>query len=824
MADPYRFAEVLGRYVQRSTYSTGQLASLTTLPKTTIGNWLEGRVKRPRYWQGIVELALAMRLTEAETNELLAAAQQPTIQELRTTATPQENELFTFWQTAVSLQPPPIPFQAIPLPPYFVGREAEQAHLAKLLRQETHPAVTCLHGMAGVGKTTLAAQMAYQLRDQFADGVLWARLDSSDTMSILATFTDAYQRDVAQYHDIASRSRVVRDLLTNKQTLLVLDNAQTSAQIEPLLPPTGRCAVLVTTRRQDLAILAGVHRLELRPFSAESNSGQQLFAKILGQSRTQAEGPHLQQIAEALGQLPLALVIAASRLAYEPGWQTATFETRLQNIQKRLQALQYDTQSVHRSFQFSFDLLNDAAQRIFALLGLLGRQDFAPDTVTALTAYDQEEVEDQLRHLFSLSLLQAGENGRFQLHPLLHDFAQTLPHTEDAQTKIVHYWATFVSKNKNRFTTLAQEMGHIRVALDTAVQKKMHTPLGQLMNDLMPFFIARGNYELADQYLTQAEIVPTELNNQLWLLKGQLERHRQNLDLAETVLEKGLKKAEQTEDTIQIAHFLAELGIIQNCHARFDQGKAYLTKALKLAQQIPNNEGLLLDILTELGVLATMEDADSLAEQYYREGLPLALAHENKTYAVLLLKSLGAVRHLDGDRAEAKQLFEQGYLLAQDLGFHKGLMLLSNNLAVIAFHEDEQQQADAYLRQALQEAETIVDLQAMSMLYENLAKLARHNGRFAESQQYFEQALHVAQTRDAAATIMLTYRELGMLAARRGDLETAVSHFEKAHGLAQTISDRWVAEIEQNLSQVKASQDDGKLNITSPREHLKVFI
>ncbi|HRQ38226.1 MAG TPA: NB-ARC domain-containing protein [Chloroflexota bacterium] len=732
MSDVDQFTAVFNTYVARSAHTPGQLASLTSVPKMTIVNWLNGRVHRPRSWHGLVEVAAALRLTEAEADHLLTAAQQPTLQTLRRQPAPASvQQALTFWQTAVPLPIEP-PFQAISLLPYFVGREAEREIVTHALTQEPQTAVVCLHGMAGVGKTSLAARLAYDLRHHFADGVLWARLDSSDAMSILAAFAAAYQRDVSNCLDIASRSGVVRDLLSARQTLIVLDNAQTSAQIEPLLPPTGRCAVLVTTRRQDLAILAGARRVALRPFAPDAATSLALFAQILEPARVQAERELLTQIADELGHLPLALAIAASRLAYEPGWQTAQFGERLRRVSQRLQALRYETQNVRRSFQLSYEWLDETGRQLLATAGVLGRQDFAADMVAALAELEEETAVDGLRQLFTLSLVQGGANGRYTLHPLLHDFAQELPHPDDMAERLVSYWAAFLAAQRYRSGAVAQEMGHIQVALATAVTRGWLRPLRQMMDALMPTLLTQGAHTLAEQYLRQAQAMIAATQDAVgrcWLLLrwGQLARERHQLSEAAAQLQAGLLLARQQQEPHLESHLLTELGVVQNCLGNFAQGKTFLLEALPLARQTAATDSLL-TVLEELGILALQAGDDETAARYYQEGLSLAQAEQNEAQSVMFFKSLGAWFHLQGAHTEARQLFAEGFALAQRLGFHKGLMLLGNNLGVAAFAAGQPAEAGRYLQAALAEAERLRDEQAQALIGQNLTHCQQQAG------------------------------------------------------------------------------------------------
>lgn len=98
MHDSDHFTHVLNQFVKRSAYTPGQLARLSSVPKMTIVNWLNGRVAKPRGWQGVVELAAAMRLKETEADELLSAAKQPPIQKLKQSQLDQgQHSTLAFW-------------------------------------------------------------------------------------------------------------------------------------------------------------------------------------------------------------------------------------------------------------------------------------------------------------------------------------------------------------------------------------------------------------------------------------------------------------------------------------------------------------------------------------------------------------------------------------------------------------------------------------------------------------------------------------------------------------------------------------------------------
>lgn len=416
------FAGLLNEYAQRLGYTPSQLARLSGLPRMTLVNWLEGQAKNPRHWQDVLRLAQALRLNQKEADELLQAAGFPAISQLSDQAQKESNrEMLGAWLVNESKPGEQPPFQAIRDLPTFVGREGMIATIQEKLVAGNNNNLFVLEGPAGIGKTVLAARLAYRLRPVFSDGVLWVRLDKTSPMSALQLFAAAYGRDVTMFDDLESRSAAVRSLLAIKRVLIVLDYAQDRQAIEPLLPPSGACAVVITTRNPFLATNLSAERFLVEPFTTDETRA--LFATILGEEVVHQEWADLQRIASLLGFLPLALDIVASRLAYEPGWKAAAFLARLREKQNNLDELVIGERSVRMALETIFALLPLAQQRFFTVLAVFNGADFDALSAAAAANTTVENAAQYLQEFLKLSLVRRGRQNHYRLIPVLQSFA-----------------------------------------------------------------------------------------------------------------------------------------------------------------------------------------------------------------------------------------------------------------------------------------------------------------------------------------------------------------------------------------------------------------
>lgn len=738
------FADSLGFYVQRSAYSAGQLAHLSGVPKMTIVHWLEGRVTRPRRWQPLVNLLAALRLSEAEADEVLAAAGQEKIGRLREQVKGTGDEgLLVYWLWGET-RPQRTPFQVIADAPVFVGRKELLVELETLLGASHHPAPYVLYGMAGVGKTTLAVHLAYRVRGQFPDGVLWARPHLSDPLTILATFARAYGQEVGDYADVDSRGRVVRDILADKRVLLLLDDVTTWAEIQPLLPPTGSCAVLITTQQRDIAARPGVKVWQVKPFAAADSFA--LFAQVGDAAWVRQHEAELQEVAERLGHWPLAVGLVASRLAFEPAWVAEQFLSQLRHSAWPT-ALNDIEQTIHQTLELLVARLSAPAQALLPLLGLMGTHEFAEDAAAFLS--DIAEPLLAVHELVSQSLLQAVRPRRLRWHPLVQSYIQThFPADESQLGRLVAY--SLELARSRPMDELDREQGHLTPTRQRVWQRGQWQNWAQFIVRLWPYWEQRGLYQLIaaevrerldwlrEQVAADDGLWKDGVWSQVWVIRARLARFEHEYDAAATALDVAATLAQPEYQ----GEVWLERGVLANYQEDNATAARCFAEGMALAQQ-HRHGWLMAHLLKELGILSLEAGNLVQMEQYYREAL--ALARDDNWLRLNLLRGLGTLHFFKGDGDAAAPLYHESLALAREVGAREGVLHGLNNLAVLAALRGDLAQADEWLQESEALAQAIGHRQTIALLTYNRGLLRGQMGDAAAARLHLFQAQHLAQ-------------------------------------------------------------------------------
>ncbi|MFI5688706.1 BTAD domain-containing putative transcriptional regulator [Streptomyces sp. NPDC051636] len=329
-------------------------------------------------------------------------------------------------------EPAVVPVRPAQLPatvPDFTGRAGFVDELSEVLASAEGRvmAVSALAGIGGVGKTTLAVHVAHQARSTFPDGQLYVDLQgagprAAEPETVLGSFLRALgTADSAIPDSLEERAALYRSVLDGRRVLVLLDNARDAAQVRPLLPGTEGCAALVTSRVR-MVDLAGAHLVDLDVMSPEE--ALSLFTKIVGEERVASEREAALDVVAACGFLPLAIRIAASRLAARRTWTVSVLAAKLADERRRLDELQAGDLAVKATFELGYGQLEPAQARAFRLLGLADGPDISLAAAAAVLDLPAEETEDLLEALVDTSLLESAAPGRYRFHDLVRLYAR----------------------------------------------------------------------------------------------------------------------------------------------------------------------------------------------------------------------------------------------------------------------------------------------------------------------------------------------------------------------------------------------------------------
>ncbi|MFD3551923.1 BTAD domain-containing putative transcriptional regulator [Streptomyces goshikiensis] len=314
----------------------------------------------------------------------------------------------------------------------FTGRGRELAALDRATADVAAP-IAMITGSAGVGKTAFSLHWAHLRHADFPDGRLFVDLrgysptPARDTAAVLREFLLALgvpaERMPGTPEALGAR---YRELTGCRRMLVVLDNARDSAQVRPLLPGGEDCVTLITSRDRLGGLVASDAARPVPLAALPAAQSTALLAAVLGPDLVAAEPEAAARLAGLCDGLPLALRVAAARLATGPHRGLAAFAGELSDEHTRLDLLSVEDTGVAAALGLTVRQLPEPARRMFHRLGPHTGATLDTCTAAALADCAPGQAADALDQLAAAQLVVEAGPHAYVLHDLVRLYARSL--------------------------------------------------------------------------------------------------------------------------------------------------------------------------------------------------------------------------------------------------------------------------------------------------------------------------------------------------------------------------------------------------------------
>lgn len=717
----------------------------------------------------------------------------------------------------------------------FTGRDRDLAQLVTTKDGGCGAAaIYVIGGMAGVGKTALAVHAGHQLAGRFPDGQLFIPLhghtpgsrpvDPADALGSLLLTAGVDARQIPP--GLEARARLWRDRLAGQQLLLLLDDAVTSEQVRPLLPGTGECLVLVTSRRR-LTALEDARAISLDILTADEAAD--LLVRLAARPGLAPDDPAVAQIAGLSGYLPLALGMMGRRLYHRPAWEPAELAAELAAARDRLELMDAEGLSVASVFGLSYRDLTEGQQRFFRCLGLHPGTDIDAWAAAALDGGSPAVAGRHLDALYDQHLITEPARGRYRLHDLIREHAMALAATdppaerEAAIGRLLDYYlhaaraadrylarrpragtpaviltppagAPELSSRDDAIAWMETERLNLHAAVECAQAHNRAEHVIAIPAAMHAFLCAQGHLHQG-LALQHAALDTARQSGDRQAQAGALsdlsavQSRTADLPAVAASLLQALELYRELSDPRGEADALTSLGHVQYLTDDHPAATAYLTQALELYRELGDRWGEA-DALTELGYVQYVTDDFTEATASLSQALELYRVHDDWGGQVGALNYLASVQKEKGQCPAAIASYTQALGLCRANGDQNGEAGVLTGLGHAQCLTGELSPAVTNLTRALQKHRAHGNPlgEASALNYLGLAQRLTGDHRAAVASQ--KQALELYRAVGSQLGEANAWQELGTGQQLAGDLTAAAVSQQRALELYRAIGER----------------------------------
>jgi len=678
----------------------------------------------------------------------------------------------------------------------FLGRERELEAAHHFLETPSVKVLT-IRGIAGIGKTTLAAKLCSELKDQRVFWYSSKPWDGPKTLedSLSKFFFDNGGRKLASYlssgkEELGELSFLLNEELTENGYTFVFDDADSSDSLQDFLrmfkQSSGSAKIIVTAESEpkfydseDVVAKREVAEIEL--------GGLDTKAALHVLRNRGIEGPVADELVKATNGHPLSLEMVTASTPIEARYQLSKF------------------------FEEKFYSGSPEVERALLQFASVFQKPFP-----------QEALPRELRPSRKRSMLREVSPGKFEIHASLREFA----------------YGSMTPEEKGRWHSVAADYylkaGDVQERLYHLLHANRRLEAEMLVARSGDDLLSSGDVRRLWGMLSEFEPAKPRYRDSALLVKARAAGLAGRLEASWTILE----SVSNSDDVRASAEALVEMGSIMSKRDDLEQASALFTRALEKAKEMPCERAKALRGLGVVeGKLGNHQRAQDLLEKSAldamaamdQKGMLLAhmelgnvfigrgmyddaIDHFSKCAAGFgpveltnVYIKMGVANAFLGNLDVAEIHLANAVKLAETTGQPRHRASALTSLAEVLIKEGKTEQAKEDCFAALDVVTELKDCLGISAAYSNLGLAERVSGNFGQSEEYYLESLKVLNESSAPLMVATRKLELGSMLREKGDTERAKEVLEDSReSLADADSKDLLKRVDLELSRISS--------------------
>jgi tetratricopeptide (TPR) repeat protein len=561
--------------------------------------------------------------------------------------------------------------------------------------------IVVLWGIGGIGKTTLATEVANKMLPKLPHGVIWISVDGIANFDLLRLQDEICGRlgwiqDVRPYFS-DSKAMMAQMLLSQKRCLLVIDSFEIieSSQQEVILNFLSDIAipVLITSRKH----LSGGEHLHIEPM--KEKEVKKYIKNLINNSYKK----------DLLLKInPNEIILSAENNPLYIRWIIRQLEAGLDPTSVLSGSTQLNGDAGERIFGRSFNLLDENSQKVILCL-ILFTSSASKDALRKVSSLDVVQLDSAMWQLTQLDLI-AIENSRPSVTNLVRRLASVSKEFEgEFFTRILDYYVSVAHKFDyfQSATALDAEYENLVGVLEWLLDHQEWHKALVFFGATGEFLTDRSGYEarlrLGNLVLSSAKQANDEKSyawHAVYTLAWVYLREGK-LDQAIPIIETSMTWAKQNNSKDVLALCLRSLGLVEKRHKKLDTAKEYMVESLKIWEEINDRRwiGMTLTYLAEIAVQQEdFQEATTLAEQAWNIFTKL----NNEEGLAWASDVLGNIMNKTGKIDRARDYFLKGVIHRERMRAPAGMAHTQMLLANLELNTGNLDQAYGYAQRAYQ--------------------------------------------------------------------------------------------------------------------------